>query len=64
MKIISRGVPQKEKEAEWSCDDCRSRISSKQEEGKTTYDQRDGNFVTFICPVCSFKNHVNLSKFK
>lgn len=61
MRIISK-KSKKEQEAEWNCDDCRSRISSKKEEGEITRCQR-GDFVTFICPVCNFKNHISIKVF-
>lgn len=53
MKIIERGTPPGEVVHQARCTNCRSLIEFKQSEGKVTFDGRDGNYVTILCPVCN-----------
>ncbi|QRE00193.1 hypothetical protein [Burkholderia phage BCSR5] len=50
--VLHRGVKPSEKKHKVTCDSCNSVIEYQQHEGKVTYDQRDGNFITFKCEVC------------
>lgn len=63
MKIIKQGKIPENKSHQWTCNNCKSVIESCLKEGKITYDQRDGDFVRFSCPVCLFENCVSVSKF-
>jgi RNase P subunit RPR2 len=40
------------------CRSCDSQLRFKASEAKTTFDQRDGDFVSVECPVCSDRVHV------
>lgn len=64
MKIIKVGKKPEDKEYEFTCPKCKSILSAKLSEGKITYDQRDGNFVTFICIICNSNCYVDLKFFK
>ena len=60
MEILKKGQIPGDKIHEGSCHLCETRVRFKQSEGKVTYDQRDGNFVTVICPICNGPIHVNI----
>lgn len=64
MEIIKRGKIPEEKEAEGTCHNCGTVIRAKRSEGKTIYDQRDGDYVRLACPVCTQTITITLSKFK
>ena len=53
MKIISKGTIPKDRVYRVSCDSCSSKIEFIQGEGKIVYDQRDGNYISINCPVCT-----------
>jgi len=57
MEIIKQGTPPSEKVYEAECRKCKSVFRFKQLEGKITYDQRDGDFITVKCPVCGESVH-------
>ena len=59
MEIIKRGkLPLKEYEAK--CSYCGTEVRFHEKEGKITYDQRDGNFITVLCPICHSRINKNL----
>lgn len=60
MEIIERGTPPEEKVYEGRCMNCKTKVRFKRSEGKVTFDQRDGNFVTVKCPVCRHAINVYL----
>jgi len=66
MKIVNKGTPtNKELKAEWLCGDCRSTIESTPKEGKIHYRlNKEESCVTFVCPVCHYKNTIRLKRFK
>ena len=53
IKIIKRGIPQKEKTYTISCIDCKSRFSFQREDAIYFSDQRDGETLSIHCPVCN-----------
>jgi hypothetical protein len=53
MKIIQRGTIPEEREWKFSCYTCRTRFECLQSEGRYTWDQRDGDYLTVSCPVCA-----------
>lgn len=59
-EILERGQNPEEKEYLVTCGHCKSRLLYKKFEGKPSYDQRDGDFITFICPVCGNPIYVDL----
>ena len=63
MEIIKPGRLPEDKEAEWACSRCETVIRSKVSEGKVCRDQRDGDYVTTVCPVCKHPNHISFRKF-
>lgn len=64
IEIISRGVPDSEKLAEFSCGDCRTTMRAKKSDGDYIFDQRDGDAIKFKCPVCKRDIWVNVKSFK
>lgn len=53
MEILKKGTPPAEKEYEATCRNCGTEVRFKQHEGKVVYDQRDGDYITVKCSVCS-----------
>ncbi len=64
MEIIKRGKLPSAGKAEWTCRNCKSKIRSKKYEGKLEHDQRDGDFVRCVCPVCSHENCIAVELYK
>lgn len=62
MKIIKRGKVPGKREHTGTCHNCGTVVRFRQEEGKVTHDQRDGDFVTVTCPVCGNQIHSDLRK--
>ena len=50
MKIIQKGIPPIKKGHEVTCRNCGCVFSFLQEEAKTVYDQRDGDYLSIKCP--------------
>ena len=63
MEILKKGELPQEKQADFNCNNCGSELRAKISEGKITYDQRDGDYVTFVCPVCGQNIYVDEKKF-
>lgn len=53
MKIIGRGSLPGEREWKALCGNCRTRFEFLEKEGQVHDDQRDGRYITVLCPVCS-----------
>lgn len=53
MEILKRGYLPAERVAVWECYNCKSQIRSKMSEGERVYDQKNGDYISNICPVCS-----------
>jgi len=53
MKIIYKGTLPDKQKYEVRCYKCNSIIEFEKDEGIITFDQRDGNFITFTCPICN-----------
>lgn len=64
MRIIKEGIKPEDIEIETTCNNYKSVLGVKISDGKTTYDQRDGNYVTIVCPVCQKSINIDLKKFK
>lgn len=60
MRIIKRGIPPQERLFAATCRSCHTEIEFKKSEGKVTASQRDGDFITVVCPVCGRSVHANL----
>ena len=60
IEIIKRGKIPQEKKYEATCYTCKTVFTALQEDGKVVNDQRDGDFVTFHCPVCNRECHCDL----
>ena len=54
IKVITKGVPPKDKVFKGTCHNCKSVVECKKEDGNHSYgDQRDpGEMVNIMCPVC------------
>jgi hypothetical protein len=59
MRIIKRGKLPEDKNYEVTCLHCKSIIEFNKKEGQVVFDPRDGNFITFICPVCNNRISTN-----
>lgn len=64
MDIIRKGQIPEEVSVTWTCTKCRSEIRAQRSEGEEHHDQRDGNFVTFVCPVCQHENAISTDRFR
>lgn len=53
MQVLKRGQIPGERVHRATCSHCKSELEFKQSEGKVTYDQRDGDYVSVTCPVCN-----------
>lgn len=62
MNVIKRGQLPQETTYNTTCGNCHSEIEFQESEGKVTYDQRDGNYVTVNCPVCQERIHCALKR--
>lgn len=64
MEILKRGIIPENIEIQFKCSNCKSELKASRKDAiKETYDQRDGNYATFNCPVCNKQIHVNVEKF-
>jgi len=63
MRIIKEGKRPEDELYEFHCGNCGTIFEIKQSEGKIIYDQRDGNFLTYSCPVCRKQCTHDLSAF-
>lgn len=57
MEIIKKGKLPSERVFVAVCDHCSTKFRFKQSEGKVTYDQRDGDFISVKCPLCKKTVH-------
>lgn len=53
IKIITKGVNPKAILLRGSCYNCKTVVECSKDDAKNTYDQRDGNSWSVVCPVCS-----------
>ena len=63
MNILKRGTPPEERQYQGTCGKCETEIHFLQMEGQVTFDQRDGDFITVVCPVCNESIHVATNKY-
>lgn len=52
MKIIERGTKPTDKVYTVRCRQCETKFEFEKHEGKVTCDQRDGDYISIVCPVC------------
>ncbi len=60
MKILKEGKRPEEKVYRHTCTNCKTLFEFLAKEGKTIYDQRDGNFITINCPLCIKECYIDL----
>lgn len=53
IKIIKRGALPEEQVYKILCTYCKSELEGTTRDGKVTYDQRDGIYLTIKCTVCT-----------
>ena len=53
MRIIERGVPPETKEIEVTCRNCKTVFAFLPIEARRVNDQRDGDFWSLPCPICT-----------
>jgi hypothetical protein len=58
IEVVRRGKAPEDVVYKADCYTCKSVLKFKREDGKITYDQRDGDFLTIECPVC--EKHVSV----
>lgn len=54
MKIISCCEVPNDRVYQATCNNCKSVLEFKRSEAMYTSDQRDGDFLRVVCPVCNF----------
>jgi RNase P subunit RPR2 len=59
VEVLQRGQKPSERTYTATCRTCNSQLRFKASEAKVTFDQRDGDFVSVECPVCSETVNVN-----
>ncbi|WP_066795092.1 hypothetical protein [Sphingomonas soli] len=64
IEVISRGHLPENDQFEASCSNCKSTLRFLRSDGKLTFDQRDGDFLTVACPVCGTSVNVAANKGK
>ena len=52
ITVIKRGVPKDEVPLQVDCRRCESILQFRPVDVERVFDQRDGDFYTFKCPVC------------
>lgn len=57
IKIIQRNEPKKQ-EKECTCSKCSSVLLVAKEDTTYVSDQRDGDFWSYVCPVCYVGNFI------
>lgn len=55
MKIIQRGVLPKDKVYRTTCVNCKTIFEFSDYEATKMFDQRDGDYLIVVCPVCEQK---------
>ena len=60
MEIIKKGKNPSDNEYTGECLNCGTKVKFKRHEGKLHNDQRDGDCVEVICPLCKNSIYVNL----
>jgi len=60
IKIVKVGIKPEEKVYQGKCNHCNTVVTASPSDGKTTSDQRDGNFFSFPCPHCGRQMHVDI----
>lgn len=63
MKIITKGTPPDIKYT-FTCRSCETVAIADKSEGRYVEDQRDGDAIVFICPVCGKEAWVNYNQHK
>jgi RNase P subunit RPR2 len=61
MNILYRGTLPEDKEYEVVCRNCQSILRFKASEGRLTLSQKEGNFLTIICPICKDSIHQQIT---
>lgn len=62
VEIIERGQLPSETVYDATCGNCRTKIRFKRGDAKYFFDQRDGDFLSIACPVCSFVIYKDVRK--
>ena len=64
IKIIKQGIDPKDYTYAHKCYECDTIFTFQKTDFETVYDQRDGDFLRIVCPVCKDQCCVNLSNLK
>lgn len=59
IKIIQKGQLPALKVYKVTCRYCTSVLEFTQQDGKIHYDQRDGDYIEILCPVCTSILNIN-----
>lgn len=60
MEILKQGTKPEDSVHTGRCINCGTEVKFKRSEGKVTFDQRDGDYVTVACPTCRRPIHSNI----
>ena len=52
IEVIKEGRRKEEVRIEFTCNHCHARLRAAMKDGQYTSDQRDGDYVRFVCPMC------------
>lgn len=52
VEVLERGTPPGSRTRVTRCQTCRSKLRFKEADARLVPDQRDGDYLTFKCPVC------------
>ena len=62
MKAIKEGMIPGNIVHRASCNQCKTVVEFLRSEGRISYDQRDGDFITIVCPLCRDDIHADLNR--
>ena len=62
MKVIKQGQIPGEITHRATCNRCKTEVEFKRKEGRISYDQRDGDFITVVCPLCRDDINADLNR--
>lgn len=64
IEVLKKGKGKENRECEFPCRECDSLLRARICDGETFHNQRDGSYVSFLCPVCNQYIYVDYGEFK
>lgn len=62
MKVIKQGQIPGEIIHRATCNHCKTEVEFKRKEGRISYDQRDGDSIMVVCPLCRNDIYTDLNR--